>query len=198
MATADLSRLEMCREILLANGIELANVLDTGGASDMAKAEEFLEQAGRDAQMEHQWAFHENLEYEIEPDGNDEILVPAGTVLIRAEGALTDKVYAQRGNKIVNITDGETTFETSQKLRVYLRYEVDCIPPHVRLWCMRRAALLLCEFRGGGPRYNLLYMAERKAWANALRVDNDIRRTNTLNTDHAKMAVGERPVRYFG
>lgn len=197
MATGDLTRLEMCREICLANGVDAKLALDTGGASDMAKAEEFLEQAGRDVQMEWQWAFHENIELELTPDSNDEISIPSGTVLIRAESTRTSDVYAQRGSKLVNITQAETTFDAAKKVRVYLRYEVDCLPPHVRLYCIRRAALLLCEFNGGGNRYPLLLSKERKAWADALRFDNDIRATNTLQTYDAYQRRGERPLRNF-
>lgn len=198
MATADLSRLEMCREVLLANGIESKNVLDTGGGSDMAKAEEFLEQAARDLQIEEQWAFHENLEYEVTPDGDGYISIPTGTMLIRAENSRTTDVYAQRGGKLINITDNTDVFtDDTVKVRLYLRYEVDCLPPHVRYYAMRRAARLLCEYKGGGPRFNLLWQHEMRAKATALKADNDIRRTNTLHTQESRQNRGDIPARTF-
>lgn len=199
MATADLSRLEMCREILLANGIESKNVLDTGGASDMAKAEEFLEQAGRDILLEDNWAFHENIEYEATPDSDGYISIPTGTMLIRAEDSQTHKVYAQRGGKLINITDNTDVFtDDTVKVRLYLRYEVDCYPPHIRYYAMRRAARILCEFKGGGPRFQILWQHELKAKATALKVDNDIRRTNTLHTWESQQNRGDVAARNLG
>lgn len=198
MATADLSRLEMCREILLSNGLDSANVLDTGGGSDMARAEEFLEQAIRDLQFEEQWAFHENLEYETTPDGDGYIEIPAGTILIRAENTQTTDVYAQRGDKLIDITNNTNVFtDATVKVRLYLRYGVECTPPHVRYYAMRRSARLLCEYKGGGPKLPLLWRAEVQAKAMALKFDNEIRRTNTLHTWESMQNRGDVPARGF-
>lgn len=136
-----MTRTEMVRLILKKNGRNPPSGLDTGANSEQGLAEEILDATSREVQVSKRWAFADRLEQDIVPDGTtSELYVPTGTLVVQSDAGDKDLDLVQVGEKLYDRKNDTYTFTTTTSVRVSLLYKPECLPMHVRIAVVFKAA----------------------------------------------------------
>lgn len=182
-----MTRTEMVRLILTKNGLNPPSGLDTGVASELGKAEEILDSVSREVQVSQRWAFSDRLEQDIVPDGTtSELYVPTGTLVVQSDAGDRDLDLVQVGEKLYDRKNNTYTFTTTTSVRVSLLYKPECLPMHVRIAVVFKAA---AEFAAQRSRvdpasvgfFQKLDLEANRKMIEAVRRDTQNNRLNVLD-----------------
>lgn len=200
-----MTRTEMVRLILTKNGKNPPSGLDTGVNTELGKAEEILDVVSREIQVSRRWVFSDRLEQELTPDPTtSELTVPTGTLFIESDASDKDLDLVQVGERLYDRHNNTYEFASTTRVRVSLLYKPECLPMHVRVAVVFRAA---AEFAAQMSRvdpaasafYQKLDLEANRKMAEAVVRDsgkdgrtNVLRNSSTLNKD-GWVVVGEQP-----
>lgn len=188
-----MTKLEAVRLIMRRCGLLPVTALDTDGFSIAADVERELD----DTELEVQamgWHYNTRVDVELEPDVDDHIQVPTGTIAIDVAGAHFDvKDGVQVGQYLFDRENNTDEFDSSVQASYRLRYGFGCIPYQVRKWIVAKAALKFAESRfPKQAALRLLYEEERDAEAMARQYDGDASDVNLLRTPDSRAVKGGR------
>lgn len=177
-----MTRLEMVKKIMRDNGLAEPPSLDSNGASDAAMAERLLDDEALLTLAEDCWGFNERYDVTLDPDANDHITVPDGSLVVDVYGGDEWKNVRQLGERLYDFDNDTDEFEEDVKIRVTLRYKVECFPFHIKQYAVARASRALAAFRKDSARFGYLQQLERDARIRALQVEGDIADHNVNKT----------------
>lgn len=191
-----MTRTEMVRLILTKNGLNPPSGLDTGVASELGKAEEILDQTSKEIQVSQRWAFSDRLEQELTPDATtSELTVPTGTLFVESDASDADLDLVQVGEKLFDRRNNTYEFASTTRVRVSLLYKPECLPMHVRMAVVFRAA---AEFSAQRLRsdpsmaayYQKLDIEANRKMTEAVRRDSANNRNNVLENSSSMNKEG--------
>lgn len=185
-----MTQLEMVKKIMRDNGLAEPPSLDTNGASDAAMAERLLEDEALLTLAEDCWGFNHKYDVTLEPDANDHLVVPDGTMVIDVHGSDEWRNVRQLGERLYDFDDNTDEFDADVKIRVTLRYKPSCFPFHIKQYAVARASRAFAAYRKDSARFGYLQQLERDARIRALQVEGDIADHNILNTQDSLRATG--------
>lgn len=137
-----LSELDAVNQMLISIGQAPVNTLESTGIRDVAIAQTILHNTSREVQSRG-WDFNVDTEYELVPDGSDNILIPANALVI--DPSDTSKRYVQRLNVDTMCfwdLDDKTFTITDNPLKVDVTwfYAFEAIPTYARNAIATKAA----------------------------------------------------------
>lgn len=183
--TAPQTKLDAVNMVLWSIGETPVNSLDVSGIKDVALAELQLDRVTREV-LSKGWDFNTDDEWELTPDQNNNILVPANALRITPCDPTKRVVVRDNGGQLMLWDKDEQSFEFTEPIEVNIvwAYEFDQIPEEARNYIAVRAARL---FQAGAMGSELIFkfteLHEREALANFRRAHAKTRRANLLVRD---------------
>lgn len=194
-----MNTLDAVNEILESIGQPPVTTLDTGGASEEADAERFLDRANRNVQKRG-WQMNTIVQKQHTPDGSG--LISLGSSVLRMSvNPNSFPLRASIRNGALYDLDNDTNVFTKS---VYL--DVVSLVPFTQLtqamanYIVKYAAQDFQRYKKRGRFDEAVAEREiRPAKVEALQEDSDLRRANTLTTEGANRVRGNRRnYRYHG
>jgi hypothetical protein len=125
------TELEAVNEMLNAIGEGQVSSLDTGNA-DVQQCVRLLRDHSRKVQKRGWW-FNTDHEYELTPNGNDHLVLPANTLKVDPAGVdRWEKPWVQRGLKLYNPSEHTFVFTKSVKVDLVTGLDWDSLPQTAR------------------------------------------------------------------
>ncbi len=198
-ASAAAAKIADINEMLRLCGQRPIPALDTGGTSPAAEAERYIDDA-REQILSRGW--HCNTEYvDLEIDGDDHFVAPAGTLVIDTRGPHERYNVVLRDGNLYSLD--KNTFDWSvaapgletMKVRVVLSIDHARMTPGLRRAVLTEAALQYTRGvlrRAGTTEDVRLSQAAIAAFSEAQAEESRQRDTNILDTDHAQAVRGYR------
>ncbi len=144
MALAPLTELEAVNEILSVLGEAPVNTLgdeDNPTIGAVSAARNALKMASRSLQIQG-WSFNTEDDYDLTPNGDDEIEVPPNALRVDVDSLGTDSTMdlVVRGTRLYNREDHTYTFEDPVNCTIVLLLEFDELPEAARYYITVRTA----------------------------------------------------------
>jgi hypothetical protein len=136
------TKLDAVNLMLASIGQSPVNTLSGSLPRDVSKAVIALDSALREV-LTQGWSFNSDTEYELTPDGNDEIAVPANSLQIDPTYGqdYVPRYYATRSGMYLYDRDKRVyTFSGDVKVNIVWAYEFEQIPQHARQYVATKAA----------------------------------------------------------
>ena len=190
-----MTKLEGVNAVLELCGRQPFPALDTGGASEAGRVERTLDEQDLIVQQEG-WLFNTRKDQELTRDGANKIAVPSGCLWIHPSGGDCGRSITQLGGYLYDLEESSQEFTRDLECTYALRYEFGCIPLHIQLYIVARAAWEYNEkhVKDKAVRRHLegrLAMAK----GDAERIEIKVADTNILNTSEHRRLRG-RTVHY--
>lgn len=136
------TKLDAVNLMLASIGQSPVNTLSGSLPRDVSKAVIALDSALREV-LTQGWSFNSDTEYEMTPDGNDLIAVPANSLQIDptyGQDYVPRYNAAQAGMYLYDRDKRQFTFDTDVKVDIVWAYEFEQIPQHARQYVATKAA----------------------------------------------------------
>jgi hypothetical protein len=136
------TKLDAVNLMLASIGQSPVNTLSGSLPRDVSKAVIALDSALREV-LTQGWSFNSDTEYELTPDGNDEIAVPTNSLQIDPTYGqdYVPRYYATRSGMYLYDRDQRVfTFSGDVKVNIVWAYEFEQIPQHARQYVATKAA----------------------------------------------------------
>lgn len=136
------TKLDAVNLMLASIGQSPVNTLTGSLPRDVSKAVIALDSALREV-LTQGWSFNSDSEYELTPDGNNEIAIPANALQIDPTYGqdFVPRYYATRdGMYLYNRARKEFTFANDVRVEIVWAYEFEQIPQHARQYVATKAA----------------------------------------------------------
>lgn len=189
--TAAMTRLDAVNSLLASIGQSPINTLVSPIPKDAAQAEIAIDTVLREV-LSMGWSFNTDYDYELIPDGNDNILVPANAMFVDPESMAKDYVIRYE-NSVAKLYDRENnTFVIPSKVkcRIVWAYEFEEVSQPVRQYITARAGRIFqSQIMGSQILYQYTAELEAEAYANFKRME---RRQGNLNYISRSAIAGRR------
>ena len=156
-----------------------------------------LTEVNKDVQNEG-WHFNTELNMPIEPDTNDELILPSNTLRYTLNNASNDKRYdfVVRGNKLYDLVDHTDKFPTVNKVYLDLvtLYKFEDIPsPYKRYIIYRSAVRAAAQLVSNPSLVQMLTQDEAKSRANCMEYEVDMSNPSLLEIPEGSMYKSYSP-----
>jgi hypothetical protein len=187
MATiVPMTKLEAVNEILHSIGQAPVNTLDSPAVTDAGRIEDLLDRVLRQVLVKG-WHFNTDTEYELTPDSNGNIKVPAGILRIDPTYPSNDFVIRKNGDFLMLYDRTDQTFNLGTeaiKMEVVWGWEFEDLPEEAREYIAMRAGR---RYQTGALGSTVLFQFtaedETFALAQLRRWDNRNANRNMLTSD---------------
>lgn len=167
--------------------------LDTGGASAAAKAERVLDEVDREIQAEG-WQQNTDRDYPLDPNGSDEIPVPADALSIDTDERSAAVNVAVRSGKLYDLDNRVSTFTGTLYCRIVRKLTFsDLIEPLARCIAGEAALRFYRQEPATTQDRQTLQFLIAEAGRYRGRANREANRTadvNLLTTAHARRVKG--------
>lgn len=137
-----MTELDAVNMMLISIGQTPVNTLAVSGIRDVAIASTILQNTSREVQNQG-WSFNSESDYEMVPDGSDNIIVPTAAFFVDPVYATHNYVVRSNSGTLMlyDLTDKTFTITVNPlKVDVVWFYDFDEIPQHARNYIAVRAA----------------------------------------------------------
>jgi hypothetical protein len=185
--------LDAVNEILASIGEPPAEALDTGGTSEIAEAEDYLNRESRLIQAEG-WYVNSLWEKVYEPDGDDLIALP-NVLKLTAAGTDHWRRLSNRNGQLYDLDEKTNEFAADVTLDVVVLLAFADLPQHLRNYIVKSASLKFQRYKKRGQIDEAILQQELSlARVRAIQEDTDGREVNVLSTDAIVRLKGNRQV----
>jgi len=186
--------LDAINRALGAVALPPASSLEGTVAPHVAMARRFVEEEDRSAQLiEWQFNVEPDVTLPLEPDGT--ILAPSSLLAFTPRGDDARQVTTRDG-LFYNLAERTTTFATALRGRLVAQVDFADCPVYFREYVACRAARRLqAQLRGDPAGARDAQAQELMARADALRHDENTRRSNTIHAEPVRRVLDRLPRR---
>lgn len=98
----------------------------------------------------------------------------------------------QLGNRLYDKDNNTYEFDGEVEVIYTTRFTVECLPIHLKWWCIGEAAMMMLDQRRDAQRWPRVIEKHRRWRANAQQIESDIKKSNMLGSATALQVLGER------
>ncbi|MFN7301794.1 MAG: hypothetical protein ACK5U7_10005 [Bacteroidota bacterium] len=171
--------LDMVRDVLeLAENTSCA-ALDPAGArgrSKQAVAQSHIERRAREVQQTFTLSCNMFDDVTLTPDVNGYLVFDGSTLSAEPGENWPFERMSIIGNRVYNHKDNTYVFPEAVTLNVRRAFTPECLPNHVQLFVVARAALAMCDAAKDRARYARILEREREARISMLNEENALQR----------------------
>jgi len=171
--------LDMVRDVLeLAENTSCA-ALDPQGArgrSKQAVAQSHIERRAREVQQTFTLSCNMFSEVTVTPDVNGYLLFDGSVLSVEPGEDWPFERISMIGNRVYNHKDNTYVFPEPVTVNVRRTFTAECLPNHVQLFIVARAALAMCDATKDRTRYLRITEREREARVAMLNEENALQR----------------------
>jgi hypothetical protein len=193
-AIALTTELEAINEMLNAIGEGQVSSIDTGNA-DVQQCVRLLRDHSRKVQKRGWW-FNTDAEYEITPDGNSNLILPANTLRVDPVGDdRWEKPWVQRGTKLYDPNDHTFVFTESVKVDLVLGLAWEELPQTARDYITACAGLEFTDTDMASEiRHTFTQRRKDEAWLELLKEDAEASDYNMFRDSTAGLEMARRRI----
>lgn len=195
--TAVMTKLDAVNAMLASIGQSPINTLEGTIPQDASTAVLSLDTTLREV-LTQGWSFNTDVDFELAPDGNKNILVPASAMWADPMDPTLDYVMRWEGGtpKLYDREKHTFTIEQPVKCRIIWSYDFESIPQVARHYvAMRAGRIFQSQIVGSQILFQFTELHEREAFAAFKRLEKRSKRYNTLKNSAAYIRH-RNPVRY--
>lgn len=192
-----MTELEAVNEMLLSIGQAPVNSLDVAGIRDVAIAQTTLDNVSRSVQLQG-WHFNTDYEYELTPNGSNNVLVPSNVLFIEPNDPSQDYVIRDNAGTLMLWDREDKTFTITVnpvKVDIVWGFDFIDIPQYARNYIALRAARRFQALVVGSQiLHTFTQQDELDALAMLKRMDGRNANVNILNTGNFTDQIFQRRI----
>jgi len=196
-ATLVMTKLDAVNQMLSSIGQSPINTLSGTLPKDATKAILSLDTVQREV-LNAGWSFNTDNEYELTPDGNDNILIPSNAMFVDPTYGSKDYVMRWESGtaKLYNRDDHTFVIIEPVKCDIIWAYAFENVPQHARNYVYTRAARIFqTQIVGSQILFQYTAQIEADAWALFKRMEKRSKRYN-INAYDPTVHRAFNPPRY--
>jgi hypothetical protein len=188
-----MTELDAVNDMLMSIGQAPVNTLEVSGITDVSIARQRLDVALRNT-LARGWWFNTDTGYELSPDVDSIVLVPANALKVEGAAAdVTERTHPTKGRALYNRAERAFEFDDAVSCEIVWGFGFADIPQTARTYVATVAAR---RFQSKAIGSQILDRFEEedelKAWVNLIREDRASRRTNLFTGNRGVSSFGDR------
>lgn len=186
------SKLESVNTMLTAIGEIPVSSITSATTNDVSIAISILESTSREVQSRG-WFYNTDLNYNLVPNNNNQIELPANTLRVELEGSSRSKNYVERNRKLYDRYNNTFTISDSVKVTIVFYLEFENIPEVARQYITIRAARIFQDrMLVSSELHKFHEIDELQAYMALKEAEGDIGRHNILTGNYDVYRILDR------
>lgn len=170
--------------------LPINSLAETAGFGEADIAKRILYETNREVQS-LKLSFNTKLNYDLVPNVNNEILLPANTLRVKASNV--GDSFVERNKKLYNRNDNTFIFEKNATVDISELLNFEEIPEYARNYIIIKAARKFQQRVLGSGTYNEFTLRDEEIARNAmLDAESDIDKFNIIDNDINLSSLGNR------
>ncbi len=195
MALVPTTKLEAINELLEAIGEAPVNTESNTGLVEADLASSRIDKISRQVQKRG-WHWNTLTDYELVPDVDNNINLPAGTVGVDPTGRSAHKDYVQRGLRLYDRENNTFTITEPVRVDITLLLDFDELPENARDYIVMRASRKFQQRLFGSTELSEFDREdEQRSWFELREAESDVADFNMLRDSRTVLRIINR--KYF-